>query len=98
MTLVRIELPAAECELEIRTEDRVYKLSGGEHITIDVSQLSQIVYMRLLQAATDARGYMGVKALRLDPDADMKPVPESDKAGTYVIENGQAYYQGKSKK
>ena len=97
MTLVRIELISLESELEIKLGERVFKLTGGEKVSVELPAVDALAVLRLTRNATGAEKFRGVPLE--DPEMRMRPVPASEHAGTFLIRDNQEFYQTpKSKK
>lgn len=92
MTLVRIELPARESELEIQAGDRTYRLKGGDHITVNLDRKGDTVALVLTLPAPDASRHMGLPPL--DPAMDMDPRIPSARRGIYEVINGVEIFKG----
>ena len=95
MTLIRIELISLESEVEIKIDDRVFKVKGGGHVNVELAKVDEVATLRLTRAAAGADKYRGVPLE--DPEMRMAPRPESAYAGVSTVDkNGQETYIGRS--
>jgi hypothetical protein len=95
MTLLRIGLLSLEAEIEVTSGDRVYKVSGNDHVSIEMLKAGDSVTITLVKNVAGADKFKGVPLE--DPEMRMRPLPPSDKAGVYLVRDGQAFYQSKPK-
>ena len=94
MTLLRIELTSIEAQVEVKLGDRVFKIDGGEKVSVELAKVGDAATVMLVKAAAGADKHRGVPQNR-EPDFPVQP--ESGRAGVSVImADGREFYQGKA--
>ena len=95
MTLLRIELLSLAAEIAITSAERVYKVAGNDHISLEMAKPGDSITITLVKAASGADKYRGVP---LNDQAEFKPLPPSHLAGIYTVSrDGSEIFQGKPK-
>jgi len=95
MTLLRIDLMSQEAEISITSAERVYKVPGNDHISLELAKPGDTITITLVKAAAGADKYRGVP---LNDQDEFKPLPPSHLAGIYTVgHDGSEIFQGKAK-
>jgi hypothetical protein len=97
--LVRIEVLSDESEVTASSTGpagpRVYRVPGGDHLTIELSKKGDRVVLELTRAPDGIGKFQGVGAF--DPP-DKTPLVSGHRAGTYDIVNGIEVYRAPTPK
>jgi hypothetical protein len=84
-SLIRIEVLSIDSVLEIKTpgsEPRVFKVAGGDHLTLELERPGDALAVTLIAAAPPYRH----KAVPAGQPADNTPIGPSPRAGVYEVD------------
>jgi hypothetical protein len=84
-----------EAEIEVTSAERVYKIAGNDHVSLEMAKVGDTLTIKLIKAADGADKYRGIPQCS-EPDFPVQP--ESGRAGvSTIMADGREFYQGKAK-